>query len=370
MHSQRESNYKSGSTVNLFLFMSLFVSFMTIGTLVFFAPNSFASGVSEKYSKFLPMTLARPVLQFNYFKDFTHIMSRLHRNVEQDTDVFFIVNTSAARSTCQYRADTLNLPPQHLMMVERISRGAPVFLREGERIVGLNLNNVRIFGKSTRVLQNYQVTSMTSQDKMMKKLREDRDLFIRESGMMNPVDFRLRPVTPFVPISSGVPGGSRILTYSGIFRVNEERTNLRRNSTNTLSDPMQFSIYIDGEYNDQREAALALHGTTPNHWPKLGQQRASSGCIRVHTDFSEWARYYLFYRSSDSPERNFQDLLLNPSRSSSSLIARPELVDFVPSWNRRDHYPPTMEDYSRLSSRPRLRVLFIFYDQDNQRSCI
>lgn len=315
--------------------------------------------------------LLQPVLKHRYFKDFSHIMGRLHQGVEQDTDIFFIVNTAARSNSCGTNLETLNLPPQHLIMVERISRNEPVFRREQGQIVGLNMRNVRVFGKSTRALDQYQSTPSTPRDALNQKLRQDREIFLRNSGMMNPSDLNVNPVTPFVPISSGVAGGGKILTYSGLFRVNEERTNSRRNNTNTLADPMQFSIYIDGEYDEGREAAVALHGTTPNHWSKLGQQRASSGCIRVHTDFSEWARYYLFYRSSDSSERNFQDLLLNPSRSKSELVPRSELVSSVPSWNRRDHYPPRSEDYSRLNSREsRLRVLFVFYDEDNERSCI
>ncbi len=136
-----------------------------------------------------------------------------------------------------------------------------------------------------------------------------------------------------------------ILTYSGIFRINERRTNDMRRSTNTESDPMQFSVYINGEYDEGREARLALHGTATRFWPLLGKQRASSGCIRLHSDFSRWNQNLLFGRSAQG-----------------ELVPRNEWTDLIQHWNRRLHYPPFEGEFSTLPRAKKIKALVVFFD--------
>lgn len=321
--------------------------------------------------------LRHDVLEYRHFKDFSEVMARLHPDVEKETDIFFLMNTSDQRNQCSSAISQLIIPNQHMVMIERVSNEIPVFQRQNGSIVGLNPEGARVFGQSLEALRNYDSTPNTPADQMRHKLARDREIFIRNSGFFKMNELAQNQVTPFIPISSGVPAGGRILTYSGIFRANEERTNSRRNSNNTVADPMQFSVYIDGEYGPEdsstpgREAALALHGTTPNHWSKLGKVRASSGCIRVHTDFSEWVRYYLFHRSNEASERNMETFLNAPSRSSAPLIAREDIFGQVKLWSRKNHFPsPQSQFVNSPHVGGKLRVLFVFFDQDGQRACI
>jgi hypothetical protein len=108
---------------------------------------------------------------------------------------------------------------------------------------------------------------------------------------------------------------------------------------------MQFSVYINGEYDEGREARLALHGTATRFWPLLGKQRASSGCIRLHSDFSRWNQELLFKKTS-----------------AGELQPRDEWSGVVQNWNRRLHYPPFEGEFSTLPQARKVKALVVFFD--------
>lgn len=271
------------------------------------------------------------VIERRFFKDYLEVIANLHSEVEAETELVYLVNTSDKRNSC-VDLKGLSIPNQHMIMVQRIARDVPMFMRQNGRIVGINPAGakVAVLAKTPAGI-NFAVTPR----------------FVTLS-QMNPAS-----ETAFIPVSTGTPGGNRILTYSGIFRINERRTNDMRKSTNTSSDPMQNSVYINGEYTEGREARLALHGTMKKAWDLLGVSRASSGCIRLHTDFSVWNQRLLFDREHSA---------------AGNLIPRSEFSGEVHVWNRRDHYPPSAQEYRSLPRAQKLKVLVVFFDGSAQ-SC-
>ena len=275
------------------------------------------------------------VLERAYFRKYEEVISNLHASVENETDLIYFVNTSENRNQCENLAG-LSFQNQHMMVVKRVAPNVPMLQRNNQgQVTGLNMAGVKILAlqKDNSALGiNYAVTPQ----------------FLSSQQFNN-------SLSPLVPVSTGVPGGGKIRTYSGIFRVNEERTNSRTKSEDVVSgrDPMQFSVYINGEYsNDGKESGLAIHGTPPQNWGLLGRSRASSGCIRVHTEFSRWNRAMLFdYR--------------NASRN--SLVAKADLSGSVRLWSRRDHFPPAEQVFQTLprSNDRKLKVLIVFFDGYN-----
>ncbi len=297
--------------------------------------RQFTEGVMNLEVKKQDEASVLQVLERVYFRKYEEVISNLHAAVEAETDVIYFVNTSESRNQCE-NLSGLSFQNQHMMVVKRVSPSVPMLQRNQQgRVTGLNMNGVQILG-----LQKDQ--SSTGID------------YSVAPRFLSPQQFN-QSISPLVPVSTGVPGGGKIRTYSGIFRVNEERTNSRTKSEEVVSgrDPMQFSVYINGEYsNDGKESGLAIHGTPPQNWGLLGKSRASSGCIRVHTEFSRWNRAMLFdYR--------------NASRN--SLIAKAELSGSVRLWSRRDHFPPGEQEFQTLprSNDRKLKVLIVFFDGYN-----
>lgn len=256
---------------------------------------------------------AEEKLSRRHFAPFEDVISRLHQDVEEQTDLIYLVNTGT--KNCEGE-----IPAQHMMLLKR-NGDHPLLQREssGE----FNKINAQTFSASLPVSNG-----------------------VIEHG--KPQWVRLQDQTSaqrFIPISSGIPRGNMILTYSGIFRINERRTNDMRRSTNTEQDPMQYSVYINGEYDEGREARLALHGTATRFWPLLGKQRASSGCIRLHSDFSKWNQELLFKKTPTG-----------------ELQPREEWAGVIQNWNRRLHYPPVEGAFSTLPQAKKIKALVVFFD--------
>lgn len=259
----------------------------------------------------------------SFFK-FEEVISHLHESVENEADIIYLVNTYDKSTSCKNN-DIYSIPSQHLMILKRESSKQSLFQRnQSGQISSFNPNGVQFASLSVDKNRiNYKV------------MPEFKSL----SQLSNISD------TTYVPISSGLYSGKKIQSFSGIFRINEVRTNSHRKSTNTISDPMQYSVYINAEYDDGKESGLALHGTSQNFWNLLGKQRASSGCIRLQSDLSRWNQNLLFAKSSDG-----------------QLVGRPELSDSIHVWNRRDLYPPDQKSYSALMKAKKLKVLVIMFD--------
>ncbi|MFN7905581.1 MAG: L,D-transpeptidase [Pseudobdellovibrionaceae bacterium] len=292
--------------------------------------RQFTSGLLRE--KFQEGDLLHQILAQRYFRPYEEVISNLHEQVEAETDLIYFVNTSANKNQCN-DLGSIKFQNQHMLMIKRVDDNKPMFQRNAQgQIIGLNPRGIQIVG-------------------------------LKRDQSVGGIDYKTAPqflapeqfdsgISPLIPVSTGIPGGSKILTFSGIFRVNEERTNSRTKNEEVVSgqDPMQFSVYINGEYtSDNRESGLAIHGTPQNNWAMLGKQRASSGCIRTHTEFSRWNRAQLFnYRNQN---RN-------------SLDPKPELSGSIRLWSRRDHFPPPAEAFPSLplSNDAKLKVLIVFFD--------
>lgn len=263
---------------------------------------------------YLPSTFAGIELSRKLYLPYEDVISRLHDEVESETDVVYLVNTGDKASTCKGQ-----IPNQHLQLLKRGEK--EIFTRSAD-------------GKITGV---ESTTGIATLPVLNGKVQHGSPVFKTESELNGDISY--------VPVSSGINNGKMILTYSGIFRVNERRTNDMRKSTNTANDPMQFSVYINGEYDEGNEARLALHGTPERFWKLLGKSRASSGCIRLHTDFSRWNQAFLFSKSTEG-----------------ELIPKKILAGNIKNWNRRLHYPPYEGEFSTLKTSNKLRVLIVFFD--------
>lgn len=249
------------------------------------------------------------------YLSYEEVMSRLHDEVESETDVVYLVNTGNRGSSCKGQ-----IPDQHLQLLKRTDNH-PIFSRDAS-------------GKITGLSPETTIASLPVNNGVIQHGSPE---FKTESSIVNELKF--------IPISSGISNGNMIITYSGIFRVNERRTNDMRKSTNTAQDPMQFSVYINGEYDEGNEARLALHGTPERFWKLLGKQRASSGCIRLHTDFSRWNQQFLFSKANDG-----------------QLVPKKILAGDIKNWNRRLHFPPYEGEFSTLKTTSKLKVLIVFFD--------
>lgn len=268
---------------------------------------------------------ALPIVSKSYLKRFSHITQNLHAVVEQETDLFYFVNTSQGQSAQMLSGQPFFVPSQHLVILRRIQRSRPVFLRglDGQ-MNGLNIENIEIATLS---------------------LDERGRIDFKATPQFRPLHQSSQSGTPFIPVSTGVPGDGGIRTFSGIFRINERRSNERRSNI-ALSAPMQYSVYINAEYNGGTESGVAAHGTPPGNWHLLGKSAASHGCVRLQSDFSKWNR----------------DVLFTQNRPGGTLIPRPEYTGPVKLWNRREHYPPPGDVFQSLPEGQKIRALFITFE--------
>ncbi len=257
--------------------------------------------------------LADEKLSRRHFAPFEDVISRLHQDVEEQSEFIYLVNTGT--KNCGGL-----VPAQHMMLLKRNSL-APILER----------------GTSGAFEKIHPQTFSASLPVLGGVIQHGKPQWVRLQDQTSSLRF--------IPISSGIPRGNMILTYSGIFRINERRTNDMRRSTNTDQDPMQFSVYINGEYDEGREARLALHGTATRFWPLLGKQRASSGCIRLHSDFSRWNQELLFKKTA-----------------AGELQPRDEWSGVVQNWSRRLHYPPFEGEFSTLPQARKVKALVVFFD--------
>lgn len=258
----------------------------------------------------------------SFFK-FEDVIARLHLDVEKETDIIYLVNTSLQKNLCE-KLSIFSLPGQHLTIIKKINKDQPMFIRdEQNKVVDYNYSNIEF---ATLSMNNGTVD------------------FLKEPQFKNQEQLS-DAVTAYVPVSTGTRGNSSILTFSGIFRINEVKTNAKRKSTNTAQDPMQFSVYINAEYDSGKESGLALHGTPTRFWHLLGQNQASHGCIRLQTNFSSWNQNLLFEKNSQG-----------------ELVGRSEYVDNIHVWNRRDLFPPDQDKFNSLSTGKKLKALVVMFD--------
>jgi hypothetical protein len=201
-------------------------------------------------------TAAPPSASKNLYLPFRTVASHLTRYLEKQFDVLFLANSATGGAMSDL------VPFQHMLMVERKTRGVGALFKRGA--------DGHIIGFADTAL-----------------------------------------VTTF-PISSGLAGAHGILTYSGIFRIDREDS-LRKHYTSPNA-PMSYSMYIDFQYASGRDAGLAIHGTPPRNYPKLGKQRASEGCLRVRVEDAKLLKEKMMAPElfkQDLPRFNIPDRLPN-----------------------------------------------------------
>lgn len=271
----------------------------------------------------LDYRLTDVIYRASFFK-FETVIKNLHSVVENETDIIYFVNTSMQKNYC-HKLSLFSLPPQHLTIIRRINPNLPLLKRDSQ-------NNVVDFN-----FDNIQLAEL--------KKNELNKIDFSKSPVFNRLSNLNSTSTTYIPVSTGTRAGSSILTFSGIFRINEIRTNAKRKSSNTTNDPMQNSVYINTEYNDGTESGVALHGTPSRFWNQLGENQSSHGCVRLQTNFSLWNQSLLFDK-----------------KQTGELIPRAELLGDVHLWNRRDLYPPNENNFKSLPTGKKLKVLVILFD--------
>lgn len=80
------------------------------------------------------------------------------------------------------------------------------------------------------------------------------------------------------PVSSGLPGGAKIATYTGVFKLDPKRLFEDYSSESFKGANMYESMFLYHEYQNGDLSGVAIHGTY--NYGKLGR-RDSGGCIRL-----------------------------------------------------------------------------------------
>lgn len=268
------------------------------------------------------------VFSIQSFYSFEKVISQLHTSLETETDLIYLVNTSEKENLCQSFSIS-SIPAQHMVMMKRVHAERPLFIRNGQGVI-TDFNQ-----------ENLEFVTMSKKDGLVDHYETPQ--------IVSPFQFDLTAMTPYIPISSGVRGNGGIATFSGVFRLNEVRTNNRRDAKINPKDPMQFPVYINGEYDSGQESGVALHGTPETNWWSLGKRAASHGCIRLHTNFSKWNMDYLFERGEKG-----------------ELVGRSELVGDVRLWNRKDLFPSTEAKFTKASTGKKMKVLVVLFQGYDQ----
>lgn len=113
-----------------------------------------------------------------------------------------------------------------------------------------------------------------------------------------------------VPISSGVAGNGGIRTFSGIFRVNVSRS--KSHLKTSPGAGMSYAVYVDASYG-KRASGVAIHGTPKKNHKKLGNVRASHGCLRTFPEYATIIYNHIIkneaMKSQDAPKfKNLDNL--------------------------------------------------------------
>ncbi|MCB0362169.1 MAG: L,D-transpeptidase [Bdellovibrionales bacterium] len=209
--------------------------------LSFFHP----SGLSPRTSRF--MTLEQ-------------VLSSITPEIETHFDSFICVNTSQQDSE-----PTNFLPAQSMTIIGRTHPDESIFERNSsDEIIGI-----------TRFAQNFQANFF---NRYLDSTIEESLAYARRHSIK--FSYRREQLPYILPISSGLSGSGSILTFSGAFQINLSKT--IQHQQKSVSSPMSHAMYIAHQYGrGGRWSGVAIHGTPPNNWNKLGKTRASHGCLRT-----------------------------------------------------------------------------------------
>ncbi len=212
------------------------------------------------------------------FLNFEQVTAALTPEIEAHFQHFVLVNTAKFDIHA-----TIDLPPQSMTILGRAADGGPVFVRgaDGEAVdftsEALHFRDQffssRLQGALAEAMSEAQARGIT----------------------LNPMVSENRGL---LPVSTGnEDGGEGIRTFSGVFQIQIAKT--KAHVQESINDPMSYAQYIHHQYGvGGRWSGVAIHGTPPGGWRKLGQSRASHGCVRTLPPVAKVLRRYFFETAS------------------------------------------------------------------------
>lgn len=211
------------------------------------------SSVVEKLEYFSSLAIPR-------FMKFENVMKSITPEIEAHFDYFICVNTTKADSS-----PTNFVPAQFMSVIGRQRKGQSIFERNSsQEIVGIT-NNAQKFQS------DFFATHLEEPLKQSSEYARRNDIDL---------NFQNDQLPYALPVSSGLTGSGSILTISGAFQIHFAKT--RAHQQNTIGSPMSHAMYIYYRYaSGGRWSGIAVHGTPPGNWKKLGVSRASHGCVRT-----------------------------------------------------------------------------------------
>ncbi len=106
-------------------------------------------------------------------------------------------------------------------------------------------------------------------------------VFVRNGNSNNIEDWDLIHTWP---ISSGIPCGKKIATFTGVYKFNPDRI-YRRYYSQLFDDADMFeTMFLYHQYQNGNPTGVAIHGTYAT--TSLGR-KDSGGCVRLHRDNSQ-----------------------------------------------------------------------------------
>lgn len=198
----------------------------------------------------------------NQFLPLERVLSSISPEVEQYFDYFICINTAQKDVS-----PTNFVPAQSMTIIGRSATGQKIFER------GAHSNEVIGISSTAQKFQSdFFETHLNSAIQQSSE-------YARRQG----IDFQFQrdsQLPYLLPISSGLAASGSILTFSGAFQINWNKTLDHQQSS--VNAPMSHAMYIYHRYGRAgRWSGVAVHGTPPSNWNKLGKTRASHGCVRT-----------------------------------------------------------------------------------------
>lgn len=201
--------------------------------------------LEERLSPFAYLQLMMREIHHKYFHfkvSYEEVMSYLTPEMEENFDLYIFVNVSNEK----WGNPNAFVPSQRMRVLRKKNSSDKVFIRDPQNnIVGI------------------------------------------QEGVLGVDEPALPGLETVMKVSTGAsqrsrPGDSYVDTFSGLFRINTDKSLSRR-----FQEGMWDSLYTDVRYQtrSQKVSGIAIHGTTNAGYGRLGTQ-ASHGCVRVHRDHS------------------------------------------------------------------------------------
>lgn len=228
------------------------------------------SSIVEKFEYFSSLSAPR-------FMKFENVMKSITPEIEAHFDYFICVNTAVADSS-----PTNFVPAQFMSVIGRSRKGQNIFERNSsQEIIGITAEAQKF---QTDFFETYLENALKQSAEYAR--RNDIDLNYKNDQL------------PYaLPVSTGLAGSGSILTISGAFQIHFAKT--RDHKQSTIGSPMSHAMYIYYRYSSGgRWSGIAVHGTPPSNWKKLGASRASHGCVRTLPYVAKALRSAFFESSS------------------------------------------------------------------------